>query len=65
MVHGAGEGDAESVEAIEEGITGNSGVLCPALDVSPAFRRGSEVSKYFDLGFRGTQGMRSGSGSAS
>jgi hypothetical protein len=39
IVQGTGEGDAEAVEADEDKISSDSGVLCPALDVSTEVRK--------------------------
>ena len=39
IVPGEGVGDAEGVEGVDEALYGQSGVLCPALDVSPAMRK--------------------------
>ena len=49
MVSGTGEGDAEGIETAEEGMCGDSGVLCP-LCVSPAVLKRSR-SEYPDLSF--------------
>ena len=54
---GAGEGDAEGVEAAEEGMYVDSGVLFPAVV-------GGSPSEYLDSSLRGMLGTRSGSGSA-
>jgi hypothetical protein len=59
-----GEGDADGVDATDEGLYGDSGVPCPVLDVSPAFlNRFSSV--YLDPSLRWTLGTRGYSGSTS
>jgi hypothetical protein len=63
MVPGAGEGDAEGIEAAKEGICDDLGVLLPAV-VSAAFLKRFN-SEYLEPSLRGTLETRSGSGFAS
>ena len=61
---GEGEGDAEGVEAAEEEIRGDLGVLYPVFGVSPVFLKGFR-RKYLDPSVHRTLSTRSGSGSTS
>lgn len=62
-VPGTGEGDADGVEAAEEGICDDSGVLLPTV-MSAAFLKRVK-SEYLDSSLRGMLGTQSGSGSVS
>jgi hypothetical protein len=64
IVLGAGEGDAEGVEAIDEGLYGEVSGVVLLCGMSPAFLNRFN-SEYLDPSLRWTLGVRRSSGSAS